>query len=161
MKKLLCILSTILILALALMAGGKVQSAQVTQDLTGTWDIILFYNDGTMDREIWELTQQGNTVTGYSRFAEDPQDFVRCQMTGILKDSFLTMSMKPSLDYIVEFKARIGQSGLTMGSSSGILGGGTFDETLSDIDAGRVTLSNRQDRWNNLDGQWLGRKRLK
>lgn len=186
MKKFLIIALAILILAAAFQAtkmvsaaqndsllsritsdGGRaVQSQQENgiastgMDLTGTWDVLLFYNDGGMDREIWYLTQEGNKITGHSRYLTDQGDFVRSRMTGILNGSYLTMSIKSGQDYVTEFRAEIANNGTTMGTSSTGPDGTSFQQTLTNINEGRaVNYSNRRDHWINMeDGQWWGQK---
>lgn len=157
MKKLIIIAFAILILATAFQAP-KMVSAATSMNLTGTWDILLFYNDGGMDREIWYITQEGTTITGHSRYFTDQGDVIRNRMTGILNGSYLTMSIKTGQDYVTEFKARIGDNGTTMGTKSTSPDGTSFQQTLSNIDAGRTRYSNRTDRWLNMNGQWWGQK---
>jgi hypothetical protein len=102
-------------------------------DVTGAWDILLFYNDGGKDREIWYLSQQGTTITGHSRYINDRGDFVRNRMTGILNGSYLTMTIKSGLDTVTEFKARIENNGTTMGTDSTSPSGTTFQQTMTSI----------------------------
>lgn len=181
MKKFLMIALAILILAAAFQATKMESAAQADNllsrlssesaasaeqyniastgmDLTGTWDILLFYNDGGMDREIWYLTQEDNVITGHSRYITDQGDFVRSRMTGILNGNYLTMSIKSGQDYVTEFKAEIGNNGTTMGTRSTAPDGTSFEQTMRNINEGRVSLSDRQDRWINLNGQWWGQK---
>jgi hypothetical protein len=188
MKKLIIIACTILILAAAFQAATMVSAAQndgrtpvsslsaengrdgpssqqfsiaaTGMNLSGAWDILLFYNDGGMDREIWYLTQEGTTITGHSRYVTDSGDFIRNRMTGIINGSYLTMSIKSGQDYVTEFKARIADNGTTMGTQGTAPDGTSFPQTLRNINEGHTSnLLNRQDRWINLNGQWWGQKR--
>lgn len=134
--------------------------AQAVMDLSGVWDVILFYNDGGMDREIWHLTQDGDKLSGYSQYPEDQGDIVRGRITGIIKGSFVTISMKSGPDYIKEFRAAIRENGTSMGTRAEPLEGATFQQMLRQIDESRaVNGGNRPNSWENMDGQWWGQKR--
>lgn len=135
-------------------------SSTMGMDLTGIWDILLFYNDAGVDREIWYLTQKGTTITGHSRYITARGDVIRNKITGILNGSYLTLSVKSGPDYVTEFNARIGNNGNTIGAKSSAPDGTSFQQTLKNIDEGRgVNLSYRSDRWINMNGQWWGQKR--
>ncbi|MDQ7827081.1 MAG: hypothetical protein RDV48_30065 [Candidatus Eremiobacteraeota bacterium] len=159
MKKLIIIAFAILILASAFQVAKIAPAAAATMNLSGAWDILLFYNDGGVDREIWYLTQEGNTITGHSRYLTDRGDFIRNRMTGLINGSYLTMTIKTGQDYVTEFKARIGDNGATMGTESTSPNGTSFKQTLININADRsYKYSDRQDRWLNMNGQWWGQK---
>jgi len=127
-------------------------------DLTGAWDILLFYNDGAMDREIWYLTQQGSLLTGHTRYRNDDGNVIRSRLTGRVNGSNLTMSLKTG-DYTTQFQARISDNGLSKGTKKTAPDGSSFNETMRNIDAGRaareMALPNRY-----LNGDWWGHKRV-
>lgn len=162
MKKFLIIALAILILAAAFQATKTVSAAQsgitpTELNLTGTWDILLFYDDGGVNREIWYLTQEGSLITGHTRYRTDEGDVVRSKLTGRLNGSNFTMSLK-SGDYVTKFQARISDNGMSMGTKKIAPDGASFEQTMRKIDEGRsfieVPTPNRY-----KDGDWWGHKR--
>jgi len=126
-------------------------------DLTGTWDILLFYDDGGVNREIWYLTQEGSLITGHSRYRTDEGDVVRSKLTGRLNGSNFTMSLK-SGDYVSKFQARISDNGMSMGTKKIAPDGDSFEQTMRKIDEGRAVMEKATpNRYQ--DGDWWRHKR--
>jgi hypothetical protein len=127
-------------------------------DLTGAWDILLFYDDGGVNREIWNITQTGSLLTGSTRYRNDDGDVVRSRLTGRLNGSNLTMTIRTG-DYTTQFAARISDNGLSMGTKKTAPDGASFNQTMRNIDAGRAAREmaspNRY-----LNGDWWGHKRV-